>query len=90
MYDALNVLMAMNIISKEKKEIKWIGLPVTSSFQESTTLSRERDDIMARLNDKQALLQDLIVQVCIVLIIIVFHFILHNFILWCKLVCLCL
>ena len=32
-YDALNVLMAMNIISKEKKDIKWIGLP-TNSVQE--------------------------------------------------------
>lgn len=63
-YDALNVLMAMNIISKEKKEIKWIGLPVTS-FQESSTLTRERDDLMARLNEKQAFLQELIVQVCI-------------------------
>lgn len=62
-YDALNVLMAMNIISKEKKEIKWIGLPVTS-FQESSTLTRERDDLMARLNEKQAFLQELIVQVC--------------------------
>ena len=30
-YDALNVLMAMNIISKEKKEIKWIGLPANSA-----------------------------------------------------------
>ncbi|RQM28015.1 hypothetical protein B5M09_009823 [Aphanomyces astaci] len=26
-YDALNVLMAMDIISKEKKEIRWRGLP---------------------------------------------------------------
>ena len=26
-YDALNVLMAMNIISKEKKDITWRGLP---------------------------------------------------------------
>ena len=33
MYDALNVLMAMNIISKEKKDIRWIGLP-TNSVQE--------------------------------------------------------
>ena len=32
-YDALNVLMAMNIISKEKKEIRWLGLP-TNSAQE--------------------------------------------------------
>lgn len=36
-YDALNVLMAMNIISKEKKEIKWIGLP-TNSDQECQNL----------------------------------------------------
>lgn len=36
-YDALNVLMAMNIISKEKKEIRWIGLP-TNSAQEFHTL----------------------------------------------------
>lgn len=26
-YDALNVLMALHIISKDKKEIRWIGLP---------------------------------------------------------------
>lgn len=26
-YDALNVLMAMDIISKDKKEIQWKGLP---------------------------------------------------------------
>lgn len=36
-YDALNVLMAMNIISKEKKEIRWIGLP-TNSAQECSNL----------------------------------------------------
>eukprot|EP00063_Salmo_salar_P094169 XP_014069004.1 PREDICTED: transcription factor Dp-2-like isoform X3 [Salmo salar] len=36
-YDALNVLMAMNIISKEKKEIRWIGLP-TNSAQECQKL----------------------------------------------------
>jgi len=43
-YDALNVLMAMNIISKEKKEIRWIGLP-TNSAQECRNLEvgvRER------------------------------------------------
>nr|XP_015300654.2 transcription factor Dp-2 isoform X6 [Macaca fascicularis] len=38
-YDALNVLMAMNIISKEKKEIKWIGLP-TNSAQECQNLEQ--------------------------------------------------
>lgn len=54
--------MAMNIISKEKKEIKWIGLPVTS-YQESSALTREREDLMTRLKDKQDILQELIVQV---------------------------
>jgi hypothetical protein len=29
-YDALNVLMAMDIISKEKKEVLWKGLPSTN------------------------------------------------------------
>lgn len=29
-YDALNVLMAMDIISKDKKEIQWKGLPRTN------------------------------------------------------------
>jgi len=29
-YDALNVLMAMDIITKEKKEIRWVGLPTNS------------------------------------------------------------
>jgi hypothetical protein len=28
-YDALNVLIAMEIISKDKKEIQWRGLPKT-------------------------------------------------------------
>uniref|UniRef100_A0A8C1C408 Transcription factor n=1 Tax=Cyprinus carpio carpio TaxID=630221 RepID=A0A8C1C408_CYPCA len=38
-YDALNVLMAMNIISKDKKEIKWIGFP-TNSAQECQDLEQ--------------------------------------------------
>ncbi|KAL6529087.1 hypothetical protein OROHE_014831 [Orobanche hederae] len=29
-YDALNVLMAMDILSKDKKEIQWKGLPQTT------------------------------------------------------------
>lgn len=29
-YDALNVLMAMNIIFKDKKDIQWKGLPSAS------------------------------------------------------------
>ena len=26
-YDALNVLMAINVIQKERKQIRWVGLP---------------------------------------------------------------
>lgn len=32
-YDALNVLMAMDIIAKDKKEIRWLGIP--ACFQQS-------------------------------------------------------
>lgn len=33
-YDALNVLMALDIITKDRKEIKWVGLPATKQQQE--------------------------------------------------------
>ena len=61
-YDALNVLMAMNIISKEKKEIKWIGLP-TNSRQECDKLETEKKTRLDRIRQKKAQLQELILQV---------------------------
>ncbi|KAG8521154.1 Transcription factor Dp-1 [Galemys pyrenaicus] len=60
-YDALNVLMAMNIISKEKKEIRWIGLP-TNSAQECQNLEVERQRRLERIKQKQSQLQELILQ----------------------------
>ncbi|XP_019644006.1 PREDICTED: transcription factor Dp-2-like isoform X1 [Branchiostoma belcheri] len=60
-YDALNVLMAMNIISKEKKEIKWIGLP-TNSAQECQNLELEKQRRIDRIKQKQQQLQELILQ----------------------------
>lgn len=30
-YDAFNVLMAINVIAKDKKEIKWVGFPSTET-----------------------------------------------------------
>ncbi|KAM4821296.1 transcription factor Dp-2 isoform 4-T5 [Thomomys bottae] len=60
-YDALNVLMAMNIISKEKKEIKWIGLP-TNSAQECQNLEIEKQRRMERIKQKRAQLQELLLQ----------------------------
>ncbi|XP_067128503.1 transcription factor Dp-2 isoform X2 [Centruroides vittatus] len=60
-YDALNVLMAMNIISKEKKEIKWLGLP-TNSAQECHNLELEKQKRIERIRLKTQQLQDLILQ----------------------------
>merc|ERR1712071_213533 len=52
-YDALNVLMAMNIISKEKKEIKWLGLP-TNSLQEFQALEAEKQRRLDRIKQKNS------------------------------------
>jgi hypothetical protein len=60
-YDALNVLMAMNIISKEKKEIKWLGLP-TNSLQEFQTLEAEKQRRLERIKQKTQQLQELVLQ----------------------------
>ncbi|KAM6222547.1 transcription factor Dp-2 [Rhynchocyon petersi] len=60
-YDALNVLMAMNIISKEKKEIKWIGLP-TNSAQECQNLEVKKQRRIERIKQKQIQLQELLLQ----------------------------
>ena len=61
-YDALNVLMAMDIISKEKKEIQWLGLP-TNTAQECTKLTHERNKRAERIKLKTQQLHDLILQV---------------------------
>lgn len=60
-YDALNVLMAMNIISKEKKEIRWLGLP-TNSIQECTALQKDKHSKLERIQQKTQQLHDLILQ----------------------------
>ncbi|WAR27375.1 TFDP1-like protein [Mya arenaria] len=60
-YDALNVLMAMNIISKEKKEIRWIGLP-TNSAQECQNLELEKQRRLERIKHKTQQIQELILQ----------------------------
>jgi hypothetical protein len=61
-YDALNVLMAMNIISKEKKEIRWLGLP-TNSQQECIALEKDKLKRASAISQKMQQLQDLILQV---------------------------
>jgi transcription factor Dp-1 len=60
-YDALNVLMAMNIISKEKKDITWQGLPQgpDSSMQ---ALQADKTRIRLRMDKKNTHLAELVQQ----------------------------
>ncbi|KAH1219837.1 Transcription factor-like protein DPB [Glycine max] len=57
-YDALNVLMAMDIISKDKKEIQWRGLPRTT-VNDIEELKTERLGLRNRIEKKTAYLQEL-------------------------------
>ncbi|XVE96613.1 hypothetical protein REPUB_Repub02eG0238000 [Reevesia pubescens] len=57
-YDALNVLMAMDIISKDKKEIQWKGLPRTS-VSDIEELKTERLGLRNRIEKKAAYLHEL-------------------------------
>ncbi|KZV57864.1 transcription factor-like protein DPB [Dorcoceras hygrometricum] len=57
-YDALNVLMAMDIISKDKKEIQWRGLPRTSLI-DVEELKNERLGFRNRTGKKAAYLAEL-------------------------------
>lgn len=53
--------MAMNIISKEKKEIRWLGLP-TNSLQECLQLEKEKQKKIDSIKQKTQQLRDLIYQ----------------------------
>lgn len=54
--------MAMNIIAKEKKEIRWLGLPTTSA-QECGSLINEKKSITERIQVKTHQLNELLLQV---------------------------
>jgi len=60
-YDALNVLMAMDIITKEKKSILWRGLP-TNTEQEGARLQMDLNSRTERMDRKRQHLQDLVSQ----------------------------
>ncbi|KAF7257967.1 hypothetical protein EG68_04387 [Paragonimus skrjabini miyazakii] len=60
-YDALNVLMALNVLQKEKKEIRWVGLPV-NMIEECRRLEEEREKSQIALRNKTVEIQDLILQ----------------------------
>ncbi|XP_011184191.2 transcription factor Dp [Zeugodacus cucurbitae] len=58
-YDALNVLMAMEIISKDKKEIRWIGLP-SNSAEQCSDLERQNEECRQRIQQKHQQLNELL------------------------------
>ena len=60
-YDALNVLMAMDIISKDKKEITWRGLP-SFGKHDLESLTDEVEFRKSQLASKKEALQELLVQ----------------------------
>lgn len=60
-YDALNVLMAMDIIAKDKKEIRWIGLP-KNSVEQYSALEQENANKRARIEAKEQQLRELLLQ----------------------------
>lgn len=60
-YDALNVLMAINVISKERKEIKWIGLP-TNAAQECLDLEEEKRKLVDMIDEKRKQVRSLLIQ----------------------------
>ena len=60
-YDALNVLMAMDIISKEKKDIRWKGLP-SNAHHDLDMLQREGQFRRKEIERKREALRELLVQ----------------------------
>ena len=60
-YDALNVLMAMDIISKEKKEIWWRGFS-TNGKNNFDRWEKERISLLKRIESKKEYLQELLIQ----------------------------
>ena len=60
-YDALNVLMAMDIIGKDRKEISWKGLPTTAA-QDVELLQRECAYRQQQVARKRSNLRELLTQ----------------------------
>ncbi|TPX65777.1 hypothetical protein SpCBS45565_g04945 [Spizellomyces sp. 'palustris'] len=52
-YDALNVLMAMDIIEKDRKEIRWTGLPAEGSFRRELDVLQRRNAELRALNEAE-------------------------------------
>ncbi|CAM9188364.1 unnamed protein product [Discosporangium mesarthrocarpum] len=60
-YDALNVLMAIDIISKERKEINWKGLP-PHLMHNAEVIQRQKADRRRSIAKKNEQLEELLLQ----------------------------
>ncbi len=56
-YDALNVLMAIGVIAKDKKLIRWIGLP-SGARQEINELEREKRELVEAIAFKRRIISE--------------------------------
>ncbi|KAF6251242.1 E2F/DP family winged-helix DNA-binding domain-containing protein [Scenedesmus sp. NREL 46B-D3] len=62
-YDAINVLMALDIIAKEKKAIMWQGFPTSrSAAQQAQRLQGEQYALLGELGRKASYLSELVEQ----------------------------
>jgi hypothetical protein len=57
-YDALNVFMALDIIARDKKEIRWKGLPITCK-KDVEEVKMDRNKVMSSVQKKAAFLKEL-------------------------------
>ncbi|CAG7878737.1 unnamed protein product [Brassica rapa] len=57
-YDALNVFMALDIIARDKKEIRWKGLPITCK-KDVEEIKRDRNKVMNSVQKKAVFLKEL-------------------------------
>lgn len=60
-YDSINVLLAMDIIAKEKKQITWKGLPSTAQH-DIQLLEREEEARKEQVQAKRRVLQEILLQ----------------------------
>uniref|UniRef100_A0A453FDF1 E2F/DP family winged-helix DNA-binding domain-containing protein n=1 Tax=Aegilops tauschii subsp. strangulata TaxID=200361 RepID=A0A453FDF1_AEGTS len=57
-YDAFNVLIALRVIAKEKKEIRWMGLS-NYRYEKIKKLEEVRKEHVNKIRNKKALLQEI-------------------------------
>lgn len=56
-YDAMNVLYALGIIAKEKKRVRWVGIPGTAT-EEEDRLTQEQRQLSENIKRSQEQLED--------------------------------